>query len=152
MRAKLAAAAATILVLSARIVGAAPCDVYDGAARSQCRSYCEVRHCNVSPQPSCDELRKNFAKKTGTTTFPCDVTATATPLATATPHATSTPTGTATPTATATPVPSPTATATPLATTCPSVLQLRSQPGTVDIGWTGYAHGLPAGGGDVFTV
>src|SRR6185369_4576281 len=66
--------------------------------------------------------------------------------------ATSPPTNTATPTATATPVTSPTATTTPLATACPSVLQLRSQPGTVDIGWTGYGHGLPAGGGDVFTV
>jgi hypothetical protein len=156
MHARFVVVAAAVSCLSATVTSAAnspTCEAYDGAARAHCRTYCDVRQCNVNPHPSCDELRKNFAKKTGTTIFPCDVTATATPAATVTPVATVTPIPTATPTETATAEPSPTATATPLATACPDVLQLSSEPGgVVDIGWKGFAHGLPTGGGDVFTV
>ena len=49
------------------------CDQYSGASYGLCVAYCEAQDCDVNTtQPSCDSLRKNFQKKTGSSTFPCD--------------------------------------------------------------------------------
>ena len=43
-----------------------------GAAFGLCNAYCEAQDCDVHDRPSCERLRKNFAKHTGTRVFPCD--------------------------------------------------------------------------------
>jgi hypothetical protein len=69
-----------------------------------CIAYCLAKECPQNPtHTSCQKLRRNFQRLTGSSTFPCDE---ATPAPTATPSATAsastTPTETATVTATAT--------------------------------------------------
>jgi cysteine-rich repeat protein len=87
-----------------------------GGARGLCNAFCVAKKCHEQEEPedSCNNLRANFLKKTGSATFPCEeVTPTATATDTAVP-ATATPTNTAvlaTATATNTAVPA-TATAT----------------------------------------
>lgn len=87
------------------------CSDLSGAAFGLCNAFCNAQHCNVEPHPSCEILRRNFERKTGSSTFPCEValTPTATPTQTGIP--TGTVTATVTPTATA-PPPTGTATAT----------------------------------------
>lgn len=96
------------------------CADLSGAAFGLCNAFCNAQHCDVEPRPSCEVLRRNFARHTGSSTFPCEValTPTATPTQTGIPtgtvSATLTPTATALPptgTATATGVPTGTATA-----------------------------------------
>jgi len=48
------------------------CAGLSGAAYGLCTSYCEAQDCDVQDRPSCDVLRANFAKLTGSTQFPCD--------------------------------------------------------------------------------
>ena len=49
------------------------CDSLTGAAYGLCVAFCEAQDCDVNVgQPSCDSLRKNFQKKTGSTIFPCE--------------------------------------------------------------------------------
>ncbi|MCB0330078.1 MAG: DUF4215 domain-containing protein [Bdellovibrionales bacterium] len=48
------------------------CDNYSGAAYGLCVAYCEAQDCDVNPHPSCEALRRNFEKRTGTSIFPCD--------------------------------------------------------------------------------
>jgi hypothetical protein len=43
------------------------------AAFGICNAYCEAQDCDVHPRPSCEKLRKNFQKATGSSTFPCDI-------------------------------------------------------------------------------
>jgi len=38
-----------------------------------CNAYCEAQDCDVHPRPSCERLRKNFQRATGSSTFPCDL-------------------------------------------------------------------------------
>jgi hypothetical protein len=49
------------------------CDGLAGALFGLCNAYCEAQDCDVHERPSCAQLRKNFAKHSGTTIFPCDV-------------------------------------------------------------------------------
>ena len=93
------------------------CADLSGAAFGLCNAFCNAQHCDVEPQPSCEVLRQNFERQTGSSTFPCEVARTATPTQTGIPtgtvSATLTPTATAPPptgTATATGVPTGTAT------------------------------------------
>jgi hypothetical protein len=48
------------------------CDGQSGAAFGLCNAYCEAQDCDVHERPSCEQLRRNFEKKTGQTLFPCD--------------------------------------------------------------------------------
>ncbi len=48
------------------------CDGLVGAAFGLCNAYCEAQDCDVHPRPSCDQLRENFLKLTGSSIFPCD--------------------------------------------------------------------------------
>ncbi len=43
-----------------------------GAAFGLCNAYCEAQDCDINDRPSCERLRTNFAKHTGTRVFPCD--------------------------------------------------------------------------------
>ena len=43
-----------------------------GAAFGLCNAYCEAQDCDVNDRPSCERLRENYAKHTGTMVFPCD--------------------------------------------------------------------------------
>src|SRR5689334_22004058 len=61
------------------------CSGLFGAARGLCNAFCEAQDCDVHPRPSCDQLRSNFAKQTGSSVFPCEqgTVATASPGSTA---------------------------------------------------------------------
>lgn len=48
------------------------CDGLHGAAFGLCNAYCEAQDCDVHPRPSCAQLRANFSRITGTSSFPCD--------------------------------------------------------------------------------
>jgi hypothetical protein len=49
------------------------CDGLTGAGRGLCVAYCEANDCELDPDSQeCHELRANFAKITGSTSFPCD--------------------------------------------------------------------------------
>jgi hypothetical protein len=91
------------------------CSGLSGAAFGLCNAYCEAQDCDVHPRPSCDQLRKNFLKITGSPIFPCDPTPTFTVTATYTVTETPTqsPTRTFTPTYTVTETPTPSPTMTP---------------------------------------
>jgi len=43
-----------------------------GAARGLCNAYCQAQDCDVHQRPSCEVLRKNFQRATGSSKFPCD--------------------------------------------------------------------------------
>ena len=48
------------------------CSDLQGAAFGLCNAYCDAQDCDVHPRPSCEQLRKNFLKLTGSPIFPCD--------------------------------------------------------------------------------
>src|SRR5689334_19085107 len=48
------------------------CSDLTGAAKGICTAYCEAQDCDEHDRPSCEQLRTNFEKKTGSRTFPCD--------------------------------------------------------------------------------
>ncbi len=48
------------------------CVGLSGAAGGLCKAYCEAQQCHVDGRPSCERLRKNFARHTGSADFPCD--------------------------------------------------------------------------------
>ena len=48
------------------------CGDLTGAAKGLCNAYCEAQDCDEHERPSCERLRKNFEKKTGGRTLPCD--------------------------------------------------------------------------------
>jgi hypothetical protein len=84
------------------------CAGLSGAAAGLCNAYCEAQNCPDNPDKrSCESLRRNFERKTGSSTFPCDETG---------PVATATTTPVETPVETATPVETPVETATPVET------------------------------------
>ena len=49
------------------------CSGLTGAAFGLCNAYCEAQDCDVHPRPSCAQLRRNFARVTGSDVFPCDL-------------------------------------------------------------------------------
>ena len=49
------------------------CSGLTGAAFGLCNAYCEAQDCDVHPRPSCAQLRRNFARVTGSPVFPCDM-------------------------------------------------------------------------------
>jgi hypothetical protein len=49
------------------------CNGLTGAAFGLCNAYCEAQDCDVHPRPSCAQLRRNFARVTGSDVFPCDL-------------------------------------------------------------------------------
>src|SRR5579862_817621 len=62
-----------------------PCSGLHGKAFGLCVAFCEAQHCPEHPQKhSCEVLRAHFTKVTGSSTFPCEVTATPTGTAAAT--------------------------------------------------------------------
>jgi len=48
------------------------CTGLSGSARGLCNAYCQAQDCDVHPRPSCEQLRKNFQRATGSSKFPCD--------------------------------------------------------------------------------
>lgn len=48
------------------------CDGLSGAAFGLCNAYCEAQDCDVHERPSCERLRRNFLRVTGSSIFPCD--------------------------------------------------------------------------------
>lgn len=52
--------------------GASVCEGLTGPALRLCSAYCEAQDCPSQPKPSCEQLRRNFAKLGGSTQFPCD--------------------------------------------------------------------------------
>src|SRR6185436_12065644 len=48
------------------------CSSLKGAAKGLCTAYCEAQDCDVHARPSCDELRTQFQRVTGSPLFPCD--------------------------------------------------------------------------------
>lgn len=49
------------------------CGGLSGAAKGICVAYCEAIDCDVNvDHPSCESLRGNYEKKTGSRVFPCD--------------------------------------------------------------------------------
>ncbi len=122
-----------------------PCDGLTGAAFGLCNAYCNAQDCPANPSPSCEVLRRNFERQTGSSVFPCDVTPTPTEgVVTATPTATPTATGVPTATATAT---VPDATATPVGTSTPidtaTAQPTATQPATATVPAT--ATAIPTG-------
>jgi hypothetical protein len=84
------------------------CEELSGAAFGLCTAFCEAQDCPAHPDhPSCDELRKNFMKQTGLSTFPCENGALPTTTATATLTAGEGESATFTPTDTPTQTPPP---------------------------------------------
>src|SRR5215471_18223362 len=49
------------------------CSGLTGAAFGLCNAYCEAQDCDVHPRPSCEQLRRNFERVTGSDVFPCDL-------------------------------------------------------------------------------
>ena len=50
------------------------CDGLSRSARGICNAYCEAQDCDSHPKPSssCERLRTNFQRQTGSNIFPCD--------------------------------------------------------------------------------
>lgn len=49
------------------------CGELAGAAFGLCNAFCNAQACYLDPDhPSCDELRRNFARETGSDVFPCE--------------------------------------------------------------------------------
>jgi hypothetical protein len=48
------------------------CNGLSGSARGLCNAYCQAQDCDVHPRPSCEVLRKNYQRATGSSQFPCD--------------------------------------------------------------------------------
>ena len=48
------------------------CGDLTGGAKGICNAYCEAQDCDAHERPSCERLRNNFEKKTGSRTLPCD--------------------------------------------------------------------------------
>jgi len=48
------------------------CNGLSGAAFGLCTAYCEAQDCDRQPHPSCNQLRRNFQRLTGSSVFPCD--------------------------------------------------------------------------------
>jgi hypothetical protein len=49
-----------------------PCAGLSRSAFGICNAYCEAQDCDVHPRPSCERLRANFKRATGSDKFPCD--------------------------------------------------------------------------------
>ena len=51
------------------------CDGLEGAAFGLCNAYCEAQDCDIldPERASCERLRTNFERATGSRIFPCDV-------------------------------------------------------------------------------
>ena len=127
-------ALATVLFALAGEGGAADSgrDVCGGLPRrvhAVCEAYCVKYNCPGNFGSTCEALRKTFAKKTGTSAFPCDVPG---PTLTPTPEATPTRTVAVTPVATATATAAPTCTPTPTATPTVQVYTYDFETGTAD--------------------
>lgn len=61
------------------------CAELEGAAFGLCNAFCNAQACHLNPdQPSCDELRRNFERQTGSSVFPCEDMTPTGPTATAT--------------------------------------------------------------------
>lgn len=72
------------LIVAGRAVGQTPdtqppaeetvCADLSGAAFGLCNAYCEAQDCDAQDpeRASCEQLRRNFERLTGTPTFPCD--------------------------------------------------------------------------------
>jgi hypothetical protein len=55
-----------------------------GAAFGLCNAFCNAQDCPEHPEKdSCEELRRNFERQTGSSTFPCETTTPATPTVSA---------------------------------------------------------------------
>lgn len=129
------------------------CEGLTGVQFGLCNAYCNAQNCPQNPQPSCEVLRRNWERQTGSSMFPCDgVTQTPTQgVDTATPTVTFTPTGIPTGTATATAVGTftPVATGTPLLTATPivtaTVPATATIPATATAIPTGTAQATPTG-------
>ena len=48
------------------------CNSLSGIPQALCVSYCDVQHCNTSPNASCQALRNAYQQQTGRAAFPCD--------------------------------------------------------------------------------
>ena len=49
------------------------CDILSGKAWGLCVAYCEAQDCDLFPDhPSCDVLRQNSTRLTGSDKFPCE--------------------------------------------------------------------------------
>jgi hypothetical protein len=48
------------------------CNGLSGSARGLCNAYCQAQDCDVHARPSCEVLRKQFQRATGSSKFPCD--------------------------------------------------------------------------------
>ncbi|HSP99331.1 MAG TPA: hypothetical protein VL049_19085 [Candidatus Dormibacteraeota bacterium] len=54
------------------VEGTDPCAGLSGGAFGLCNAFCNAQNCPADPHPSCEVLRGNFAKQTGSTVFPCE--------------------------------------------------------------------------------
>lgn len=70
------------------------CDGLHGAAFGLCNAFCNAQECHLMWKHSCDQLRHNYERQTGDSTFPCEE---GEPTATRTLTATRKPTNTALP-------------------------------------------------------
>ncbi len=78
------------------------CDDLEEGAHGLCNAFCNAQHCHIDPHPSCEVLRRNFLKQTGSSVFPCEIAVTPSATATGpTPTETATVPPGSTPTATA---------------------------------------------------
>jgi hypothetical protein len=65
--------AATATQTATPAMAAGFCDELHGAAFGLCNAFCNAQACHLNPQqPSCDELRREFERTTGDSTFPCE--------------------------------------------------------------------------------
>ena len=48
------------------------CNQLSGIPQALCVTYCDVDHCNTSPNASCETLRTQYQQQTGRRIFPCD--------------------------------------------------------------------------------
>ena len=48
------------------------CDHLHGAAFGLCTAFCHAHNCPAVPNPSCEVLRGNFERQTGSAVFPCE--------------------------------------------------------------------------------
>src|SRR5262245_13670108 len=51
------------------------CDDLSAGARGLCNAFCEAKDCDQEREEtrSCERLRRNFERKTGSSVFPCEV-------------------------------------------------------------------------------
>jgi hypothetical protein len=52
--------------------GTNPCAGLSEGAFGLCNAFCNAQDCPADPHPSCEVLRRNFAKQTGSAVFPCE--------------------------------------------------------------------------------